>query len=1360
MKIRKRILTSLLSFVFLFSFFAITPVKAATNLALGKMPTSSVAFTNLSRVTDGNKGTNSYADSYTNSGVNWIQLDLGDSYSFNQIKLWHYYGDGRKYHDVVVQLSNDPTFTTGLITLFNNDTNNSAGRGAGSNSEYTETTSGLNLSFNAVNARYARFYSNGSNVNAYNHYVEIEIYQSTVVTNNLAYGLTATTSKTFSDLPMITDGVIDTNSYADSYTNSGLQWIQLDLGASYSVNQINLWHYYGDGRKYHDVVVQLSNDPTFTTGVSTVFNNDTNNSAGRGTGSNSEYTETSSGLNLTFNAVNARYARFYSSGSNINAYNHYVEVEIYQSSTQVTNNLASGITASTSKPFSDVSMITDGIIDTNSYADSYTNSGLQWIQLDLGASYFLNNIKVWHYFGDPRKYHDVIVQISDDASFSSNVRTVYNNDTDNSAGRGTGTNSEYAETSKGLNIDFSSTSARYVRLYSNGSTSNAYNHYVEVEVYALAAPVAVESVSLNKNTDSLEVGGTDTLTATITPSDASNKNVTWSSDNTSVATVDNAGIVKGVSAGTANITVTTEDGGKIAKCIVTVQSNQSGNLSNGIMPTGSTDFTNPAMITDGNTATGNYSDSYPSSGLQWIQIDLKSAKSVNNIKLWHYYGDGRKYRDVIIQISNDPAFSSGVTTVFNNDSDNSSSRGTGSDNEYSETSSGLTVKFNTINARYVRFYSNGCTSNNYNHYVEAQINYDPSQSKITDFSNLASARTATTSKPFTNLSYITDGNTDTRLYSDSYQNSGLQWIQIDLGANYNINNIKLWHYYGDSRQYHDVIIQVSKDPDFSTGVITVYNNDTNNTAGLGTGNDSEYAETSSGSSITFTPVNARYVRLYSNGNTVNKYNHYVEVQVYDGVTQIHSYGTPNDLAANITPTSSAAFSNLAMITDGDKNITNYSDSYPQSNLQWIQVDLGASFSIDFIKLWHYYGDPRKYHDVIIQVSNDPNFASGVITVYSNDTNNSTGLGKGSDSEYAETVNGLEVTFDPIKARYVRCYSNGNTVNTSNHYTELEVYSLSQRTTFDNASEPLFVPTYDGGNQSVHPSVVYFKNGWNGYKYWMVSTPYPFYNDSLENPSVNASNDGVNWEVPAGLKNPLATVPSLGHNCDPELFYNAKTNELWIYYLEANDVNTTYVKFLKSSNGVTWTTPKTIITDSRSAYETISPTVDYNSVTRTYYMWSVNLGVETNGSQDNYLELRTSTDGVNWSAPTKLPSMVMMPYEEIWHIYIRYIPAYKQYWCIFAAYPDGGDGGSDTILYFARSTDGINWQTWPNQPILSKGVSGAWDEGNVYRSSFIYYPESDLIKIWYSSVSAGSAANQWHIGLTTNNFINMYYNLVR
>ena len=96
--------------------------------------------------------------------------------------------------------------------------------------------------------------------------------------------------------------------------------------------------------------------------------------------------------------------------------------------------------------------------------------------------------------------------------------------------------------------------------------------------------IPVLGVTLDKQTMSLTVGSTGTLTAIINPADAANKNLTWTSDNKTVATVSQTGVVTAVAAGTANITVTTAEGSKTATCAVTVTRRSSSSSSNPTYP--------------------------------------------------------------------------------------------------------------------------------------------------------------------------------------------------------------------------------------------------------------------------------------------------------------------------------------------------------------------------------------------------------------------------------------------------------------------------------------------------------------------------------------------------------------------------------------------------------------------------------------------------------------------------------------------------------------------------------------------------------------------------------------------------------
>ncbi|MHC4204772.1 MAG: hypothetical protein ACYSTT_08975 [Planctomycetota bacterium] len=131
----------------------------------------------------------------------------------------------------------------------------------------------------------------------------------------------------------------------------------------------------------------------------------------------------------------------------------------------------------------EIEMITDG--DKEAADGSFVELGLmlQHITIDLETPHEIFAVLVWHYHKQPRVYLDVIVQTANDSDFITNVRTLFNNDTDNSAGLGAGTNMHYVETHKGELIDAKSTKARYVRLYSNGNSTDDLNHYIEVEVY-------------------------------------------------------------------------------------------------------------------------------------------------------------------------------------------------------------------------------------------------------------------------------------------------------------------------------------------------------------------------------------------------------------------------------------------------------------------------------------------------------------------------------------------------------------------------------------------------------------------------------------------------------------------------------------------------------------------------------------------------------------------------------------------------------------------------------------------------------------------------------------------------------------
>jgi hypothetical protein len=151
-----------------------------------------------------------------------------------------------------------------------------------------------------------------------------------------------------------------------------------------------------------------------------------------------------------------------------------------------TTNVALGkpVSASDETPIiGEIAMVTDG--DKEAADGSYVELGpsVQHVTIDLETRHEIYAVVVWHYHKQARAYFDVIVQTADDPDFTVNVRTLFNNDTDNSAGLGAGTDMHYVETYTGELIDAKGVKARYVRLYSNGNSTDDLNHYIEVEVY-------------------------------------------------------------------------------------------------------------------------------------------------------------------------------------------------------------------------------------------------------------------------------------------------------------------------------------------------------------------------------------------------------------------------------------------------------------------------------------------------------------------------------------------------------------------------------------------------------------------------------------------------------------------------------------------------------------------------------------------------------------------------------------------------------------------------------------------------------------------------------------------------------------
>ena len=154
------------------------------------------------------------------------------------------------------------------------------------------------------------------------------------------------------------------------------------------------------------------------------------------------------------------------------------------------SNVAKGKKVASSDPapiVGTLDLVTDGDADGADGCYVELAPGPQWIQIDLGARHDVWKILLWHFHKNAAVYHRVVVQVSDDPAFHQGAKTIFNNDAGNKLGFGAGKDPVYVETNHGRLIDGMSSKGRYVRFYSDGSSGNEMNHYIEVMIFGTEA---------------------------------------------------------------------------------------------------------------------------------------------------------------------------------------------------------------------------------------------------------------------------------------------------------------------------------------------------------------------------------------------------------------------------------------------------------------------------------------------------------------------------------------------------------------------------------------------------------------------------------------------------------------------------------------------------------------------------------------------------------------------------------------------------------------------------------------------------------------------------------------------------------
>ena len=283
--------------------------------------------------------------------------------------------------------------------------------------------------------------------------------------------------------------------------------------------------------------------------------------------------------------------------------------------------------------------------------------------------------------------------------------------------------------------------------------------------------------------------------------------------------------------------------------------------------------------------------------------------------------------------------------------------------------------------------------------------------------------------------------------------------------------------------------------------------------------------------------------------------------------------------------------------------------------------------------------------------------------------------------------------------------------------------------------PLTIRTFDGLDDPYHPSVSYFPQGWNGYRFWMTESPFSLeavpYRDVNEIPSIHVSQDGIHWEEPPGLINPIVSmsredVDKLDYYSDPHIVMRDNTMEVWYRKTERHgevgnheDVS---LRKVCSTDGVHWSDEIIINKPQQEGSHAcvpglfLCPTLLWN--TDGYTMYAVRY---RNSENAGSVVVTHSRDGNTWS-DEKLCHLEGAPCQP-WHIDVQCYDGV--YWLVVY------DRNRDVISLW-KSTDGINF-AYVRELLRPSHVRGSFYRCALYRAClvrvesryYLYFTASDI-----------------------------------
>ena len=286
----------------------------------------------------------------------------------------------------------------------------------------------------------------------------------------------------------------------------------------------------------------------------------------------------------------------------------------------------------------------------------------------------------------------------------------------------------------------------------------------------------------------------------------------------------------------------------------------------------------------------------------------------------------------------------------------------------------------------------------------------------------------------------------------------------------------------------------------------------------------------------------------------------------------------------------------------------------------------------------------------------------------------------------------------------------------------------------NDSAKLAIPVVGtSGVEAIHPDVIDMGSAWNGYRYWMVHTPYNGTADT-EQPCIVATNDisnGGTWVVPTGYTNPITADPAgATHMADTDIVYDATNDRLYVFYVNTDESTYHDIRSKWTDGDGTWSTETTVLTGAANTYTnpSVIPTA---SGWRMYY-------TRDNANTSLFYRDTTSTTpdsgyGAEQTATQPLPTNAAKGTTKIQNINI----CKDTNGDIISVVSDATSTSLDGDLIFARSTDGGSTFTLAKAVAIHPSASG-WDSGGIYRACLLVNTSGTIVRsgstlhCWYSA----------------------------